>query len=95
MIMENMEDGQEIEVADKSRTRGIIDMPTTVQDTPRVGGLKAVPETDDRRLWQTVGITAGKATKRASAGRKRPIQTNPDQVELNRQISNDHTMRRA
>ena len=50
MVMENMEDRHAMEAADEGRTRGIIDMPTTVQDTPRVGGLKAVPETDDRRL---------------------------------------------
>ena len=36
-----------MEAADKSRTKGIIEMLTVVSDPPRAGGVKAAPEVGD------------------------------------------------
>ena len=50
MVMENMEDRHAMEAADEGRTRGIIEMPTTISDLPQAGGAKAVPKAYKRRL---------------------------------------------
>ena len=81
--------------ADKSKIRGIIDMPTTVLDPPRVGGVKAVPETSKQRPRWNAGIVVGKDIEKVSVGRRRLIQTNPNQAEPNREIDSDRTKRKA
>ena len=48
-----------MEVADKSRTQGIIEMLTIVPDPSRVRGVTAVPEVGKERPRWTVGIVAG------------------------------------
>mgnify|MGYP000630293619 CR=1 FL=1 len=44
---------------------------------------------------RNAGIVARKATVKATAGRRRPIRTNLDRAELNKEIVNNHTMLRA
>ena len=48
MVVENVVDQHTMVMADKSRIRGIIDMPTTDLDPPRAGRVKL--ETDNRLL---------------------------------------------
>ena len=80
---------------DKSRIKGIIDMPTTVLDPPRVGGVKAVPETSKQRPQWNAGIVVGKAIDKVSVGRRMPIRTNLDQAKPNREIGSDRTLPKA
>ena len=54
-----------LEAADWSKTRGIIEMPTTVPDPPRVGGVKAAPEVRKERSQRTFGSVAERAIKRS------------------------------
>ena len=64
-----IETGQHaIEVTDKSRTEGIIVMPTVVSDPPEAGGVKAVPETGKESPQWNVGIVGGMATSRHMLG---------------------------
>ena len=51
-----------MEAVDKSKTEGIIVMPTTVPHPLEVGGVKAVPETDKKSPQPNAGIVARKAT---------------------------------
>ena len=67
-----------MEAVDKSKTEGIIVMPTTVLDPPKVGGVKAVPETGKESPQWNVGIVARKATGRPRARRSAPVRINPD-----------------
>ena len=55
---------------------------TIVSDPPQARGVKAVPRSSERELQRIVGIVAGRATERASAGRTGPIRTNPDLKRL-------------
>ena len=74
MIMVD-EAGQRImEATDMSRTRGIIEMSTTVPDPPRVGGVKVMLEAGKGRPQRTVGTMARRAVERASAGKSAAIQ---------------------
>ena len=66
---------QAMEVADRSRTRGIIEMLTIVPDPPWIGGVKEAPEVGKERHRQTVGTVVGRAIEKVSAGRKGPIRT--------------------
>ena len=52
---------------DRSKTEGIIVMPTAVSDPPKVGAVKAAPETRKLRPKRNVSIVAGKAKEKASA----------------------------
>ena len=52
-------------------------------------------ETDNKSSTQNVGTVGGKSIERASARRKRPIQTNPDRGEPNKEIGNDCTTSKA
>ena len=66
LVIVVIETGQHaIEVTDKSRTEGIIVMPTVVSDPPEAGGVKAVPETGKESPQRNVGTVARKATRRA------------------------------
>ena len=67
-----------MEASDRSRTRGIIEMPPRVLDLPQVGEVKATPEVGKERPWQNFGIVTGRVTKRASVGKSETIQTKPD-----------------
>ena len=80
-----------MEASDKSSIEGIIVMQTTVPDPPKVGGVKAVPETGKESPQWNVGIVARKATGRTSAGKKGPIRINPDRAKLNIGINNGCT----
>ena len=51
-----IETGQHaIEVTDKSRTEGIIVMPTVVSDPPEAGGVKPAPKTGKETPRRTSG----------------------------------------
>ena len=86
-----------MEAADTRKTVGIIIMLTTVPDLIEVKGVKAEPETGQRRPTRNAGIVAERTTKRVSAGRSAPIPTNPDldPAEPNKEIDNGHTTTRA
>ena len=60
-----------MELANKSKTRGIIEMPTIVLDPSLVGGLKVALESCKERRRRTVGTVARRATKRVSVGRRK------------------------
>ena len=73
MFVEDEVDRHAMATIDKSRVRGIIDMPTTIPDPPQVGGVKVAPETGKGRLKRNVGIMVGRATGKASVVRRKPI----------------------
>ena len=62
-----------MEVADKRKTEGIIEMPTTITDPPEIGRVKVASEIDKQRSKWNVGTVARRATKRASVGKSAPI----------------------
>ena len=80
-----------IEVVDKRKTEGMGVVPTLVPNPSEVGGLKVAPETGKGSPRRNVGIVAKRATKRASARRRRPIRINPDRAKSNTEIRNDRT----
>ena len=84
-----------MEASNKSRTGGIIIMPTTVMDPPRAGEVKPATETGKERSCGTAGIVIGRATRRVSARRRRAIRIDPDWVEPNKEIGNDCITPRA
>ena len=49
MVVENVVDRHALVTDDKSRIKGIIDMPIAVPGHPRVGGIKVAPETSKTR----------------------------------------------
>ena len=61
-----------MEATDRSKTEGIVEMPTTIRDPLETGGVKAVPGSKQRPK-HNVAIVARKTTERASAGRSAPI----------------------
>ena len=67
-----------MEAVDKSRTKGIIEMPTIVPDPPRAWGVKAALKAGKERLRQTVGSVTGRTIERMSVGRSAPIQVGSD-----------------
>ena len=65
---------------DMSRTRGTIEVSTSVADPPRVQGVK-VNSGAGKIEPPTVGIVAKRATGKASVERRKQIWTRPNQVE--------------
>ena len=53
-----------MEVDDRSKTEGIIEMPTTILDPLETRGSQAVLETGNPSLTRNVGIVARKCCKR-------------------------------
>ena len=64
-----------IEAANRSRLRGIIEMPTTV-DPPQAGGFRVAPDAGKMKPL-IAGIVARRVTRRASVERNRLIWTKP------------------
>ena len=95
MVMEDEVDRHAMAAADKSRIRGIINMSTVVPDPPQARGVKAAPETGKGRLRLNVGIVVEKAIEKMSAAKRRPIRTNLDRVELNKEIGSGGTTHKA
>ena len=62
MVVVDEAEQHAMEAADRSRTRGIIEMSTTVPDPPRVGGVKAMPETGKESPRRNAGIVSKGAT---------------------------------
>ena len=62
--------------ADKRKTRGTEEVPTTV-DPPQVGGVTVVPEAN-RKKPPTVGIVARKVRWKVSDGKRRSIRIEPN-----------------
>ena len=62
MVVEDEVNWPTMEVANESRTRGTMDVPT-ILDPPRAGGVRVVPRADKERS-QTASIVAGRAKKR-------------------------------
>ena len=67
-----------MEAANKSRTEGIIVMLAIVSNPLEVGGVKPTPKIGRESPTQNAGIVARKATKKARAGKRRPIRINLD-----------------
>ena len=84
-----------MEVADKSKNKGIVVMLMAIPDPPEAGGVKVAPGTGKQRRRRTVGTVAGRVIERASTRRSAPIQTNPDPIKPNKEIDNDRTTLRA
>ena len=84
-----------MEVAHKSKNKGIIEMPTTILDPLETRGVKVASKTGKQRPKQNVGTVAGRATKRASAGRSTPIRTNLDRAGVTPISVKDRTTPKA
>ena len=67
-----------LEATDKNKIEGMKVVSTTVPDPPEARGVKGAPETSKESPRRNAGIVARKTTGRASAGRRRLIQINPD-----------------
>ena len=83
MLVEDDVDRRAMVAANKSRIKGIIDMPTTIVDSPQERGGMAVPKTGKGRLTRNVDTVARKAITKASAGERRPIRINLDRAKPN------------
>ena len=66
-----------MEAADVIKEGGTEVMPTATPDPPEAGGVVAM-RTDKVRPSRSAGTVAGKATRRASAGKSAPIRKEPD-----------------
>ena len=74
MVMVDKVGRHPMEAANKSKTEGIIEMPTTIPDPPETRGVKAAPDTGKERLTQNAGTVARRTTGRVSVGRSSPIR---------------------
>ena len=74
---------------DKSRIKGIINMPTAVPDPARLGGVKAVSEIGKQRPKQNVGTIIGRSIERSSAGKRTSIRTSLGLAKLNKEVENE------
>ena len=91
MDVEDVVVWQTMVVANKSRLKDIIDKLTTILDPPRPRGVKVAPEINKQRPTRNLGIVAKRVIVRASARRKRPIQTNLDLARPNKKVGNGCT----
>ena len=62
-----------MEATERRRTEGIIVMSIAVPDSPKARGVKSVPETGKESPRWAAGTVVKRATRRASARRRRPI----------------------
>ena len=69
MIMVDKASWPAMEAANKSKTKGIIRLLTTILDPPEEEGVKAAPGINKQRPRQNVDIMARKDIERESAGR--------------------------
>ena len=97
MVMVDKADRHAMEVADRSKTEGIIIVPIVVPEPPEAGGVKPTPEIVKENPRKTACSVARRVTRRENGGRRRPIRTNPDTdlAEVNKEICCGRTMPRA
>ena len=80
-----------IMAADKSRVKGIINIPTTVPDPPLASRVKEAPKTGKQRSRRKPSIVARRATEKASVERRMLIWKNLNLAKANMEIDNDCT----
>ena len=80
MVVVDVQDRHTMEAADMSRTRGTTEVPITIVDPPRGGGVKVAPRAGKIES-STTTIVARRAIGKANVGRRRPIQTKANQAE--------------
>ena len=95
VIVVDNADRRAMEVAEKSRTHGIIEMSEAILNPPETGGIMAAPKAGMRKPRRNVGTVARKATTRTSAGRNKLTQTKVDRAEETQEGVKQHNTLRA
>ena len=84
-----------MEATDRTKTKGIIIMPTTILDPPEVGGFMLAPETGKESPRRNADIVARNSMEKVSAGRSAPSWKNPNPTEPNKEIGSGRTSPRS